>query len=123
MHYPSIPGFSAGPPSHGIYATGAPYPAGHTGSEETDQETRRAPARSADEKLTFMLESLKGINWTVSEFLYHLFRVKDKDNQRIHRTQSHGIIISKFLSGQTRYTPIQIIKEWFIDHSAEAEYD
>ncbi|TCD64683.1 hypothetical protein EIP91_003797 [Steccherinum ochraceum] len=64
------------------------------------------------EKLDFMLHMLKLVGWTVGEFLYTLFRVPDGEWAR---SLSTGMVVSWFLRGQTAYTPIQIVEQWFKD--------
>ncbi|KAH9934138.1 uncharacterized protein B0H18DRAFT_841114, partial [Fomitopsis serialis] len=64
---------------------------------------------------------LKEIDWTLSQFLHHLFRVRDENQQPIHRTQSHGLMVRRFLSGQSKYKPISIIDSWLHDHAGRPD--
>ncbi len=70
---------------------------------------------TAEEKLEAILEDLRRMNWTVGELLYHLFRTHDKKGQRVRRSNSHGSVVGRFLSGSTTYKPIQIVDFWLQD--------
>ncbi|KAH9922254.1 uncharacterized protein B0H18DRAFT_1185486 [Fomitopsis serialis] len=114
--YPALP-----LPSHiGPISTAQlePLPsAGLNTHTNPSQGTGRATQtkRSEDEKLEHMLAELKEINWTLSRFLNHLFRLKDDDQKPVHRSVSHGLTIRRFLSGQSKYKPIDIIDCWLHD--------
>ena len=125
------------PSTPGMYPLPVPYPSGHpsqpysstvqgppihegsapsalptTASQSTTSRSRRL---SPQEKLEAVLDYLHGLNWTLSEFLYYLFRLKDEHGQPVHRSQSHGITVQKFLSGKTTYKSIQIVDFWLRD--------
>lgn len=77
--------------------------------------TPRRRGLNPQEKLAAVLGFFHEINWTLSEFLYHLFRLRDEHGKPVHRSSSQGLTVQKFLSGQARYKPIEIIDFWFRD--------
>ncbi|TEB21750.1 hypothetical protein FA13DRAFT_1642380 [Coprinellus micaceus] len=58
-----------------------------------------------------MLKMLSELNWTLSEFMHYIF--EDRDSL----SMSHAQTVSRFLKGDTKYTPASIIKLWD-DHSS-----
>lgn len=87
--------------------------------EERGHEGKRI-RRTPDQKLALVLGYLDDINWTISEFLWMLFRLKDDNENDVPRTQSHGMTVQHFLSGTTKYTPIQIVDAWLRDPKGHA---
>ncbi|KAJ7508161.1 hypothetical protein B0H11DRAFT_2185164 [Mycena galericulata] len=66
------------------------------------QPTKRGrPSLDTREKLHKFFDLLHELDWTLGEFLYHVFAHKDEDNNTIHRSSRHGIICQHFLSGNT----------------------
>ncbi|KAJ3005457.1 hypothetical protein NUW54_g4331 [Trametes sanguinea] len=81
-----------------------------------------APSASASkkrmngrEKLTSTLDHLKAINWTIADFLYHLFRLKDERGQEVRRDSRHGTIVGTFLAGGMRHTAAEVVSMWLQD--------
>ncbi|KAH9917526.1 hypothetical protein B0H21DRAFT_879595 [Amylocystis lapponica] len=80
-----------------------------TSIPESPLPNARQPKRTPTEKLATVLHTLQDLNWTLSEFLYALFRVKDDNGQRIERNEPHRTMMSRFLSGGTKYTFADIL--------------
>ncbi|KAF8223745.1 hypothetical protein L208DRAFT_1025305, partial [Tricholoma matsutake] len=47
------------------------------------------------------------------EFLYEVFRLKNEDGYKVHRSKRHAGMVQCFLQGNTRHTPAMIIDAWF----------
>ncbi len=108
-------------------STGTPTPPSLPWAVSTPSLDCR-PRRTSEQKVQEVLEKLKDLNWTLSEFLHALFRVKDAEGTSVRREQSPGVVCQKFLSGRTLYKPIDIIQDWlthpggrFSANSDEAE--
>ncbi|KAJ7445369.1 hypothetical protein B0H11DRAFT_1618159, partial [Mycena galericulata] len=77
------------------------------------QPTKRArPSLDTREKLHKFFDLLHELDWTLGEFLYHVFAHKDEDNNTIHRSARHGIICQHFLSGNTNHRVSEILEAW-----------
>ncbi|KAJ7287599.1 hypothetical protein C8J57DRAFT_1048673 [Mycena rebaudengoi] len=72
----------------------------------------RQPRRSESEKLETILDTIKAQGWTLADFLFRVFRVKDSVGNPISRTQKHAQMASAFLSGRTTHTPADILTFW-----------
>lgn len=68
---------------------------------------------SVAEKLELIFIALTNANWTLSEFLYHMFQTKDETGKDIHRTKQHSKYSQHFLEGKGRYTPAMVLDCWF----------
>jgi hypothetical protein len=57
------------------------------------KKRRYTPRRTDQEKLrdAFKLKGIDRTGWTFGEFLYHVFRMKDKAGNLIHRDKSHSL--------------------------------
>ncbi|PSR83603.1 hypothetical protein PHLCEN_2v5683 [Hermanssonia centrifuga] len=84
---------------------------------------KRKPKRTEEEKLEHMLGVLNKLTWTLSEFLYMLFRVKDDQGQKVTRNQKHVGIVSCFLGGATKYTVGQVLEAWLCDSSRKPHHN
>lgn len=116
VHTPPVP--SPYPPATQGTIKGPPTSEGLTPSSSRttiEGATSRSRRLGPQEKLEAVLDYLHDLNWTLSEFLYHLFRLKDEQGQPVHRSPSQGITVQKFLSGKTTYKPIQIVDFWLRD--------
>ncbi|KAI9062338.1 hypothetical protein FKP32DRAFT_1574058, partial [Trametes sanguinea] len=69
------------------------------------------------EKLTSTLDHLKGMNWTVADFLYHLFRLEDERGHNVRRDPRHGTVVGTFLAGGMRHTVADILSMWLHDQA------
>ncbi|KAM6489591.1 hypothetical protein JOM56_014913, partial [Amanita muscaria] len=67
------------------------------------------------QKLEDVFKAIDDANWVLGEFLYHVFRLKDEDGSKRHRSRQHAKLASSFLQGMTRYTPAMIVDAWFRD--------
>ncbi|KAJ7429297.1 hypothetical protein FB451DRAFT_963813, partial [Mycena latifolia] len=52
------------------------------------------------------------LDWTLGDFLHHLFAHQDDGGLQIRRSQRHGLIVQHFLSGKTTHTVSDIITAW-----------
>ena len=72
------------------------------------------------------MKQLEEANWTLSEFLYALFRTKDRQGNDIKIEKSLETSLSMFLCGRTLHTPIEIVELWmkhpFSSPSTTEEY-
>ena len=82
-------------------------------SKQPTKRRKSIPTLTASEKLELIFDFLKKQDWTLGEFLHHTFAHKDDRNGRIPRSQRHGIIVKRFLSGQNKYTVSGILESWF----------
>jgi hypothetical protein len=56
---------------------------------------------------------LQDFNWTIGDFLYHAFRVRDEKGDIIKsRSEAHAKMASRFLTGLCRHTPAHIVEIW-----------
>ncbi|KAJ7874173.1 hypothetical protein B0H14DRAFT_2343800 [Mycena olivaceomarginata] len=79
------------------------------------QPTKRPkPAVDVNEKLQARLciQPFHRVDWSLGDFLYHLFSHKDKDEQPLHRSPRHGIITQIFLSGRSTHSVSEILDTW-----------
>ncbi len=97
------------PPFHSTPGTSTP-----TG-EPSSSSKQRKPKRTNEEKLEHMLGVLSELTWTLSEFLYMLFRIEDDQGQKVIRSRKHAGMVSRFLGGTTKYTAGEVIKAWLGD--------
>ncbi|KAJ7127279.1 hypothetical protein C8R43DRAFT_897578 [Mycena crocata] len=73
---------------------------------------RAKPALDTTQKLDAMFSLLSDLDWSLGEFLHHLFAHKDDENSRISRSQRHGLIVQNFLGGKSTFTVSHIIDAW-----------
>src|ERR1700683_5611433 len=65
------------------------------------------------QKLDAMFKAVKEVaKWTLGEFLYHVFKLKNEDGTKISRSSTHAAQVSKFLVGQHIYSPAYILNAW-----------
>ena len=87
-------------------------------------EAQCEPRRTPEEKITFMLDALKQLNWTLGDFLHYIFRLPgtiDSDNPRHTvppRSVSHGTVVGKFLKGNKKHGVAELVGFWLNDPSA-----
>jgi len=75
---------------------------------------KRAPRLDVREKLDAIFKVVKDVaKWTLGEFLYHVFKLKNEDGTKFHRSSTHAATVSQFLQGQTTYSPSDILDAWF----------
>ncbi|KAK7059388.1 hypothetical protein R3P38DRAFT_2496066 [Favolaschia claudopus] len=67
---------------------------------------RRSP-RTNTQKLEIVLKSIQEQGWT-------LFRARDDQGNKIHRTQTHSQMVSIFLAGRANKTVADILSEWMM---------
>jgi hypothetical protein len=64
-------------------------------------------------KLAHVLDSINETNWSLADFLYFTFRVKDEKNGVVHRTKWHAGAVGRFTRGQDKYIVSDILHCWF----------
>ena len=75
---------------------------------------KQAPRLNVGQKLDAMFKAVKEVaKWTLGEFLYHIFKLKNEDGTKISRSSTHAATVSQFLEGQTIYSPSDILDAWF----------
>ncbi|KAJ6629792.1 hypothetical protein B0H10DRAFT_2160400 [Mycena sp. CBHHK59/15] len=74
----------------------------------------RKPSRTDGQKIELILDTIQTENWTLSHFLYQLFRVKDSQGNEINRSSTHSQTVSIFLAGCSNETVADIIAEWMV---------
>jgi hypothetical protein len=80
---------------------------------ESAPKRNYTPRRNNSQKLEAIFESVRKLNWTLSDFLYYTFRTIDEDGHEIHRTHQHAKVTSHFLQGHGKFSPAYIIDAWF----------
>ncbi|KIJ10718.1 hypothetical protein PAXINDRAFT_16329 [Paxillus involutus ATCC 200175] len=54
----------------------------------------------------------RNVGWSLSDLLYHLFRLRDEKNDHVQCNHQHAAAVQQFLRGRTRFTPAAIIDAW-----------
>ena len=82
-----------------------------TKERETFRYKKRAPRLDVRQKLDAIFNVVKDVaKWTLGEFL---FKLKNEDGTKFHRSSTHAATVSQFLQGQTTYSPSDILDAWF----------
>ena len=70
---------------------------------------------SVETKLAHILDAINETNWSLADFLYFTFRVKDAktDDGVVHRTKRHASAVGRFMRGQDKYVVSDILQCWF----------
>jgi hypothetical protein len=70
---------------------------------------------SIERKLAHVLDAINATNWSLADFLYFAFRVKDEktDDGVVHRTKQHAGTVGRFMRGQDKYVVSDILHCWF----------
>ena len=70
---------------------------------------------SVETKLAHILDAINETNWSLADFLYFTFRVKDEktDDGVVHRTKRHASAVGRFMRGQDKYVVSDILQCWF----------
>src|SRR6202050_1360211 len=75
---------------------------------------KRVPRLDVGQKLHAIFKAVKEVaKWTLGEFLYHIFKLKNEDGTKFSRSSTHAATVSQFLEGQTIYGPSDILDAWF----------
>ncbi|KAJ7699248.1 hypothetical protein B0H17DRAFT_1256751 [Mycena rosella] len=82
-----------------------PSPSGQT-------PKRPRPSLDVRAKLHKIFDLLDEVDWTVGDFLHHMFVHADTDKKPIHRSPRHAIICQRFLSGRTTHSVARILEAW-----------
>jgi len=64
------------------------------------KKSKYTARRSPEDKLEVVFKALQDVNWTLGDFLYHLFRQQDEKGNPVHRSQKHASYVHKLLSGR-----------------------
>ncbi|KAJ7574896.1 hypothetical protein C8J56DRAFT_802350 [Mycena floridula] len=78
----------------------------------TPAKKTRKPPKSHSKKLEIILASIQSVDWTLGDFLFHLFQWKDKNGKTILRSASLGKTVEHFLAGHTTHFPGEILESW-----------
>jgi hypothetical protein len=63
---------------------------------------KQEPRLDVKQKLDAIFRAVKDVaKWILGEFLYHLFKLKNKDGTKFHHLSTHTTMVSQFLQGQT----------------------
>lgn len=81
-------------------------------SPHTPMSGQRRPRRDDQTKLTNILATIMEQGWAFSDFMYHVFRLKDENGNPCSRTQQHANMVNPFLAGRTTHRPAHIIDYW-----------
>ncbi|KAF7973930.1 hypothetical protein HWV62_13994 [Athelia sp. TMB] len=71
---------------------------------------RQKIAEKLDKALNFLDDTCK---WKLSDFLWHLSKLKDESGEDYHREHGHAEVMAIFLQGRCRHKPAAIIDAWF----------
>lgn len=71
------------------------------------------PRRTKAEKLDAICDVITDVNWSLGDFLYELFRIKDDIGTNITRNRKQAMFSTNFLQGRTTYTAGMIVELWF----------
>ena len=82
---------------------------------EKKRRVRNPNPKADEQRWANVAESLKANGWTLGEFLYFTFRVKDKNNMKCNHSISHATFVCHFLQGSQTYTPAMILAAWYED--------
>ncbi|KAJ7767930.1 hypothetical protein DFH07DRAFT_769449 [Mycena maculata] len=73
---------------------------------------KRKSPRTDAQKIDIILAAIQDQGWSLSCFLYNVFRSKDIKGAEIHRSPTHSQMVSIFLAGRGKKTVANIITEW-----------
>ncbi|KAJ7779878.1 hypothetical protein B0H16DRAFT_1830349, partial [Mycena metata] len=59
-----------------------------------------------------LFDLMRDLDWTLGDFLHHTFTHQDADKNHIPRSQRHGNIVQRFLSGSTNHNVAEIVHSW-----------
>ena len=62
-----------------------------------------------DEKLSEVFSAIKSIDWSFADFKYYVFWHQDDHGKPVWRVHQHTVTIQKFLAGNMKYSPADII--------------
>lgn len=69
--------------------------------------------KSIQQKMTDILDLASDCSWGLSDLVYYMFRHKNEDGTAVKRTHSHSNKVQKFLAGNSKYGPADIIHAWY----------
>jgi hypothetical protein len=79
----------------------------------SQQKGTRKRRQANDEKLEKVLQLLHSMRWSIRDFIYYAFRIKDEDGKVFtKRSPRHSKMASKFLGGFCNHTPAKIVELW-----------
>lgn len=89
------------------------FPEIPTASTDIPSTTSRRKYRKDQDKLEAIFKLLQDFNWTIGDFLYLAFRVKDEKGAVVkNRSEAHAKMASRFLAGLCKHTPAHIVEIW-----------
>lgn len=75
--------------------------------QERKRQRSVAEDLSPQQKLDKVFDLFREMHWTLVEFMHHTFAHKD-----VHRSQRHGIIVQRYLTGQNCHTVSGVLDAW-----------
>jgi hypothetical protein len=84
---------------------------------------RLKPSYDTNEKLDQVFDLLQNLDWTLGDFLFHMFVHQDDENHHIPRSIRHGAIVHPFLAGLTTHTVAEIIHSWITSPDGRGSTD
>ncbi|KAJ6453425.1 hypothetical protein C8R47DRAFT_1168225 [Mycena vitilis] len=70
---------------------------------------RPKPAVDVRDKIHRVLDLFAELDWTLGDFLFHMFVHMDEDDVPISRSPRHGIVCQRFLAGTAKHTVPEIL--------------
>jgi hypothetical protein len=85
-----------------------------TNSTSRPKKTKRmyTRRRTVDEKLSEVFSAIKSVDWSFADFEYYAFWHQDDHGKPVQWTHQHAVTIQKFLAGNMKYSPADIINSW-----------
>ncbi|KAF9235065.1 hypothetical protein BU15DRAFT_65199 [Melanogaster broomeanus] len=93
-------------------------------SSQVEVSTPRRPRRYPPQKIDDILCTIQDANWTLNEFLFHLFALEDAHGQELKRGKRHQQMLVALLNGSVKPTIgaiIQLIARNTLDISPAAK--
>ncbi|KAJ7863295.1 hypothetical protein B0H14DRAFT_2178383, partial [Mycena olivaceomarginata] len=70
------------------------------------------PSLTAAEKLYKLFDAIHDVDWTLGDFLHHVFTHQDEDKTHVFCSQHHGNIVQHYFSGNEMHGVGQIVQSW-----------
>jgi hypothetical protein len=68
--------------------------------------------RSSNDKLDHIFLAIQSTGWSFGQFMHEAFCMKESTPRATRRKHRHSTAIERFLRGQDKYTPSQILDAW-----------
>jgi hypothetical protein len=67
------------------------------------------PSLTTAEKLYKLFDAIHHVDWTLGDFLHHVFTHQDEDKTHVFCSQHHGNIVQHYFSGNKMHGAGQIV--------------